>query len=245
MIEIRELYKSFGEQEVLKGVNLRVPEGGITVILGKSGAGKSVLLKHIIGLLKPDRGEIVVMGKEITRMRGGELNEFRKRFGMLFQEGALFDSMTVFDNVAFPLREHTDLPEREIRERALKKLAQVGLEEAREKMPSELSGGMKRRVALARALALDPQIVLFDEPTTGLDPLVAAAIEDLILETQQRLGKTFVVITHDIRTARRVASKVALLEEGRIVLEGSPEEFFRSSHPMVRAFLSREEAPLH
>jgi len=240
MIEIRDLHKSFGGQEVLKGVNLVIPRGQITVILGRSGAGKSVLLKHMIGLFRPDRGEILVMGKNISRMGERELMELRKRFGMLFQEGALFDSLTVAENVAFPLREHTDLPEKEVQEVVIRRLEDVGLAEAADKMPSELSGGMKKRAALARALALDPDIVLFDEPTTGLDPVVAGTIEELIIETQRHLGKTFVVITHDLKTALRISQKMALLEGGRIAIEGRPEEVLHSGHPLLEAFLKRE-----
>ncbi|RLB04421.1 MAG: ABC transporter ATP-binding protein, partial [Deltaproteobacteria bacterium] len=222
MIEIKGLYKSFGKQKVLDGVDLQIPSEQTTVILGRSGVGKSVLLKHIIGLLRPDRGEIRVDGIDITRLRDKELNEMRKKFGMLFQEAALFDSMTVGENVAFPLREHTKLKEDEIRKIVAQKLEQVGLAGAQEKMPAELSGGMKRRVGLARALALDPEIVLFDEPTTGLDPLMAEAIEDLIIETQKRLRRTFVAITHDIQTAFRIAHKIAMLHDGKIIEEGSP-----------------------
>lgn len=244
MIEVKGLYKSFGDQEVLRGVDLLVPKGQITVILGRSGAGKSVLLKHMIGLIRPDRGQILVMGKDITKMREKELTQLRKRFGMLFQEGALFDSLTVAENVAFPLREHTDLSEKEIREIVKEKLSQVGLAGDMEKMPAELSGGMRRRAALARALALDPDIVLFDEPTTGLDPVVAATIEDLIIETQRRLGKTFVVITHDLKTALRIGQKLALLDRGQIALQGRPEDVLRSGHPLLEAFLRRERSPV-
>ncbi len=244
MIEVKGLYKSFGDQEVLRGVDLLVPKGQITVILGRSGAGKSVLLKHMIGLIRPDRGQILVMGKDITKMREKELTQLRKRFGMLFQEGALFDSLTVAENVAFPLREHTDLSEKEIREIVKEKLSQVGLAGDMEKMPAELSGGMRRRAALARALALDPDIVLFDEPTTGLDPVVAATIEDLIIETQRRLGKTFVVITHDLKTALRIGQKLALLDRGQIALQGRPEDVLRSGHPLLEAFLRRERSPI-
>jgi len=241
MIEIRQLHKSFGKQNVLNGVDILIPQGQTTVILGTSGGGKSVLLKHIIGLLRPERGEIRIDGIDITRLKGKDLNEMRKKFGMLFQEAALFDSMNVGDNVAFPLREHTKLKEVDIRSIVAQKLEQVELPGVEEKMPSELSGGMKRRVGLARALALDPEIVLFDEPTSGLDPLLAEAIEELIIETHRRLGRTFVVITHDIHTAFHVAHKIAMLHEGRIVEEGSPGAFRRSLNPVVQAFLARDE----
>lgn len=241
MIEIRGLHKSFGALKVLKGVDLQIPKGQTTVILGRSGTGKSVLLKHIIGLISPDRGKILIDGVDITRLGDRDLNEVRKRFGMLFQEAALFDSMTVRENVAFPLREHTRLNEENIGKLVAYKLEQVGLPRQEEKMPAELSGGMKRRVGLARALALDPEIVLFDEPTTGLDPPMAEAIEDLIIETQRRLGDTFVVITHNITTAFHIAHKIAMLHEGRVVVEGPPRTFRRSSHPVVQAFMARGE----
>lgn len=241
MIEIRGLYKSFGEQKVLDGVDLQINKGRTTVILGRSGIGKSVLLKHIIGLLQPDRGEIRIDGIDITRLEGKDLNEMRKKFGMLFQETALFDSMTVGANVAFPLREHTKLKEGEIGKIVAQKLEQVGLLGLEEKMPAELSGGMKRRVGLARALSLDPEIVLVDEPTSGLDPVMAEAIEELIIETQRRLEETFVVITHDIHAAFHIAHKIAMLHDGKIVEEGSPEAFRGSSNPVVQAFLARGE----
>jgi phospholipid/cholesterol/gamma-HCH transport system ATP-binding protein len=241
MIEIRGLHKSFGEQKVLTGVDLQIPSGKITVILGRSGVGKSVLLKHIIGLIRPDRGRIWIDGVDITRMTDRDLNEMRKRFGMLFQDAALFDSMDVGENVAFPLREHTKLNEEKIRAIVAQKLEQVGLPGQDEKMPAQLSGGMKRRVGLARALALDPEIVLFDEPTVGLDPPMAEAIEHLIIGTQRRLGRTFVAITHSIHTAFHIAHKIAMLHEGRIIEEGSPEAFRGSSNPMVQTFLIRGE----
>jgi phospholipid/cholesterol/gamma-HCH transport system ATP-binding protein len=241
MIKIRGLHKSFGALKVLQGVDLHIPKGKITVILGRSGVGKSVLLKHIIGLIRPDRGRVWIDGVDITRLGDKDLNEMRKRFGMLFQEAALFDSLNVGANVAFPLHEHTKLNEKDIREIVAQKLEQVGLPGLEEKMPAQLSGGMKRRVGLARAIVLDPEIVLFDEPTTGLDPPMAEAIEELIRETQQRLGETFVVITHNIHTAFHVAHKIAMLHEGRIVEESPPQAFRGSSHPVVQAFMAREE----
>lgn len=225
---------------MLRGVDLLVPKGKITVILGPSGAGKSVLLKHLIGLMKPDRGQILVDGEDITRMGLRELERVRKRFGMLFQEGALFDSLTVFENVAFPLWEHTRLGEEEVRRVVEEKLRQVGMLEAAHKYPAELSGGMKKRAALARALALDPDIVLCDEPTSGLDPIAASTVEELLKETQRRLGKTFVVITHDLRTALSLGDKIALLDGGRIEVQGNPEEVLGSGHPLMEAFLRRE-----
>jgi phospholipid/cholesterol/gamma-HCH transport system ATP-binding protein len=241
MIEIRGLYKSFGEQKVLKGVDLQIPKGEITVILGRSGVGKSVLLKHIIGLIRPDRGKIWIDGVDITLLGDKELNELRKKFGMLFQDAALFDSMDVGDNVAFPLVEHTKLNRENIKKIVAQKLEQVGLPGQEWKMPAQLSGGMKRRVGLARALALDPEIVLFDEPTAGLDPPMAEAIEHLIIETQRTLGRTFVAITHSIHTAFHIAHKIAMLHEGRIIEEGSPKAFKRSSNQVVQAFMIRGE----
>jgi phospholipid/cholesterol/gamma-HCH transport system ATP-binding protein len=239
MIEIRGLHKSFGALKVLGGVDLQIPKGKTTVILGRSGVGKSVLLKHIIGLIRPDRGRVWIDGVDITQLGDKDLNEVRKKFGMLFQEAALFDSMNVGANVAFPLREHTKLNEKDIRRIVAQKLEQVGLPDLEGKMPAQLSGGMKRRVGLARAIVLDPEIVLFDEPTTGLDPPMAEAIEELIIETQRRLGETFVVITHSIHTAFHIAHKIAMLHDGRIVEEGSPRSFKGSSNPTVRAFMAR------
>lgn len=241
MIEIRGLHKSFGALKVLQGVDLQIPKGKTTVILGRSGVGKSVLLKHIIGLIRPDRGKIWIDGVDITLLGDADLNELRKKFGMLFQEAALFDSMNVGANVAFPLREHTKLSEKDIKEIVAQRLEQVGLPRLEEKMPAQLSGGMKRRVGLARALALDPEIVLFDEPTTGLDPPMAEAIEDLMLETQQRWEETFVVITHDINVAFHIAHKIAMLHKGRIIAEGPPQDFKRSSNPVVQAFMARRD----
>lgn len=238
MIEIRGLHKSFGALKVLQGIDLQIPKGKITVILGRSGEGKSVLLKHIIGLIRPDRGRVWIDGVDITQLGDKDLNEMRKRFGMLFQEAALFDSLNVGENVAFPLREHTKLNEKDVSGIVAQKLEQVGLPGLEGKMPAQLSGGMKRRVGLARAIVLDPEIVLFDEPTTGLDPPMAEAIDKLIIETQRRLGETFVVITHSIHTAFHIAHKIAMLHEGRIVEEGSPRSFKGSSNPVVQAFLS-------
>jgi phospholipid/cholesterol/gamma-HCH transport system ATP-binding protein len=242
-IQVREVHKSFGAQRVLNGINLSVERGKITVIIGKSGGGKSVLMKHLIGLLKPDRGQIWVDGVEITGLDETGLNEVRKRFGMLFQEAALFDSMDVGDNVAFPLREHTALTEKEVTGLVDEKLAQVGLSGFNRKMPSELSGGMKKRVGLARALALDPDIVLFDEPTSALDPVISLTIEKLIKETQQRLNKTYVVISHDILGMFRIADKVAMLYDGEIVAFGTPEEVRMSELPAVREFMEATRIP--
>ncbi len=240
MIKIINLHKSFGNQHVLRGVNLEIPKGKITFIMGQSGTGKSVLLKHIIGLIEPDEGQILIDGKDITRLNERELNELRKRVGMLFQEGALFDSMTVGENVAFPLREHTKLSHSEIWARVKSKLAQVGLLDAIDKMPSELSGGMKKRAALARALALEPEIVLFDEPTTGLDPIMQKNISELIKKTQRQNQLTCVVISHDVPVALEIADKIAFLHEGVIIEEGTPEQILGSSHPFIKEFLKSQ-----
>jgi len=243
VIRVKDVYKSFGRQKVLNGINLAVERGEITVIIGKSGSGKSVLMKHLIGLIKPDRGEILVDGVDITRLGESQLNEVRKRFGMLFQEAALFDSMTVEENVAFPIREHRRFSDGEVGRLVDEKLRQVGLSGVNEKMPSELSGGMKKRVGLARALALDPEIVLFDEPTSALDPVISLTIEDLIKKTQTRLKKTYVVISHDILGMFRIADKVAMLCDGQIVAFGTPDEVRRSDLPAVKEFLEATRIP--
>ncbi len=236
MVELVGVKKRFGAQEVLKGVDLTIPKGKLTFIMGRSGTGKSVLLKHMIGLIRPDEGKILVDGVDVTNFSERQWLKFRRKFGYLFQEGALFDSMTVAENVAFPLREHTKLSEKEIWQRVEEKLERVGLREAWNKYPSELSGGMRKRAALARALALEPEIILFDEPTTGLDPVLQVSIMKLIKETQEFYGITGVVVSHDVAVAIQVADYIAFLYEGRIVAEGSPEEVRRSEHPFVKEF---------
>lgn len=241
MIQLINISKAFNSHEVLKGLNLEIPTGKLTVILGPSGEGKSVILKHIIGLLKPDRGRIVVDGTDLSKLSDPELNEFRKRFGMLFQSAALFDSMTVEENVAFPLKEHTHLSPSDIEKKVREKLAVVGLEKALGKMPSALSGGMRKRVGLARAIALEPKIILYDEPTTGLDPLMTEAINLLIADMQKKLQVTSVVISHDVESTFEIADLVAMLHEGKIIAQGAPQEFKRSDHPFVRKFLERSE----
>ncbi len=238
MIRLVNLSKSFKKQSVLKDLNLSIPTGQTTVIIGRSGGGKSVLLKHIIGLFRPDDGEIWVDGQDLVRMSEKELYKIRKRFGMLFQEGALFDSMNVGENVAFPIREHKQLKGSEIRKLVAEKLELVGLSGVEEKMPAELSGGMRKRVALARAMALEPDILLFDEPTTGLDPILTASIDRLIMDTQQRFKMTCVVISHDIQSVFQIAHNIAMLYEGKIIIEGTPQVFQESSDPIVREFLS-------
>ena len=220
MIKIIDINKSFNSKKVLNNTNLQIEKGRITVIIGRSGEGKSVLIKHIIGLLRPDSGEILLDGQDITKMTERELNEVRRRFGMLFQGAALFDSMTVGENVAFPLREHTEMPETDLKKVVKEKLRKVGLKDIENMMPADLSGGMKKRVGLARAIAMDPEIVLFDEPTTGLDPVMSDNIATLILDTQRDLKTTYVVITHDIPLTYKIADKVAMLHEGKIVEQG-------------------------
>jgi phospholipid/cholesterol/gamma-HCH transport system ATP-binding protein len=222
MIKLINLYKSFGKQVVLDGLDLEIDAGKTTVIIGRSGGGKSVLLKHIIGLLRPDKGEVLIDGTDITKLGDRDLNEIRKKFGMLFQEAALFDSMTVGENVAFPLREHTRMKEEEIRRAVADRLRSVGLTGVEAKMPSELSGGMRKRVGLARAIAMQPEIVLFDEPTTGLDPVMAEAINRLIVETQKNLDLTCIVISHDIRSIFAIGHRIAMLHEGKIIEYGTP-----------------------
>ena len=238
MIKLVDIYKSFGRQKVLDGLNLDIEDGKTTVITGGSGGGKSVLLKHIIGLIKPDSGQVIVDDVDIASLNDRDLNEVRKKFGMLFQEAALFDSMNVMENVAFPLREHTRKKEKEIREIVKERLRAVGLTGIEDKMPSELSGGMRKRVGLARAIALHPQIVLFDEPTTGLDPVMTEAINELIVETQEKFNLTCVVISHDVQSIFTVGHKIAMLYEGRIIEYGTPDKIKMSSNPVLRQFLS-------
>lgn len=237
IIEFVNVHKSFRGQKVLDGIDLKVPRGKTTVIIGRSGGGKSVTLKHMIGLMKPDRGQILVDGEDITTLGRTDLNRVRRRFGMLFQEGALFDSKTVGENVAFPLVEHTKVDRQEIEARVAEMLRTVGLPDIEDKMPSELSGGMRKRVGLARALILGPEIVLFDEPTSGLDPIMADAIDQLIHETQQESGRTYVVISHDIQATFKIAHRIAMLYEGRIIAYGSPDEIRASQNPFVSQFL--------
>jgi phospholipid/cholesterol/gamma-HCH transport system ATP-binding protein len=223
---------------VLDNLNLEIEPQKITFIIGQSGGGKSVLLKHIIGLMKPDSGRIFIGDKDIAKLREKELNTVRKNFGMLFQDAALFDSMTVGENIAFPLKEHTRLPNHEIKKIIEAKLLQVGLKGISHKMPSELSGGMRKRVGLARAIALDPKIILFDEPTTGLDPIMRDAIDNLIVRTHQQTGATCIVISHDIESTFKIAHKVAMLYKGSIIEYGSPEEIKTSSNSVVGRFIT-------
>ena len=236
-IRLQDLSKSFGEQKVLDRLDLKIPRGATMTVLGRSGTGKSVLLKLLIGLQKPDGGGIEINGKEITALPLDELNRMRKTVGFLFQQAALYDSLTVEENVAFPLRRHTAMKDDERQARVRELLARVGMEEALEKMPGDLSGGMKKRVGLARALALDPKIMLLDEPTAGLDPITASEINELICELQDERHMSSIIVTHDMRSVKKVADRVALLNEGRIVFEGTLEEMKESKHPFVKKFI--------
>ncbi len=237
MIKLIKITKSFKSQKVLDELDLNIDPEKITVIIGQSGGGKSVLLKHIIGLIRPDSGQIIIDGIDITNLNDKKLNEIRKKFGMLFQDAALFDSMTVGENVAFPLNEHTRLSRKEVNKTVNEKLNLVGLENVTHKMPSELSGGMRKRVGLARAIALDPKIVLFDEPTTGLDPIMRESVDELIVSTQKRTKATFVIISHDIESAFTIAHKVAMLYQGKIVAVGTPDEIRSSNNSFVKRFI--------
>jgi phospholipid/cholesterol/gamma-HCH transport system ATP-binding protein len=242
VIEVVDLWKSFGDNHVLKGISLTIPRGTTFVVLGGSGSGKTVLLKHLIGLLKPDRGRVIVDGMEMSALTGKALTDARQRFGMVFQGAALFDSMTVYENVAFPLTEKRGGPTArgdEVRARVIEKLKVVDLgEEVLERWPAELSGGMRKRVALARALVSDPQVVLYDEPTTGLDPITSDSVDGMIMNAKKRLGITSMVISHDIASAFRVADRLAVLYDGHLAAEGTPEEVRRSTDPFVQRFLA-------
>jgi phospholipid/cholesterol/gamma-HCH transport system ATP-binding protein len=233
VIQIENLHKSFDENHVLRGVNLEIPQGEAAVILGPSGCGKSVLLKHIIGLMTPDQGRVVVNGIEISSLSRKDLNVARRNFGMLFQSAALFDSMTVYENVSLGLTEHTQLSHAEKQDIVAQKLELVGLEGTEEMFPSELSGGMRKRVGLARAICLDPAVVLYDEPTTGLDPVIGDTINDLIARLQERLNITSVIVTHDMRSAFKIGDRLAMLSEGRISFVGTPDEMKASNDPIV------------
>src|SRR5437868_2404362 len=245
VISLQHIFKSFGGKDVLRDMSIDVEKGESVVIVGGSGTGKSVTLKHIIGLMQPDDGHVYVDGQDLCCMRAVDLNRFRQRFGMAFQEGALFDSMSVFENIAFPLRRHTKFSEQEIRERVDECLDLVHLDNVGSKRPSELSGGMRRRVGFARAISLKPEILLFDEPTTGLDPVISDVIAELIVEMDETLNTTTVTITHDMKVAFKIADRVAMLHKGHIVEEGTPEEFQSSTNPMVQQFIEgRAEGPL-
>jgi len=244
-IELIDVRKSFGGQQVLSGVNLQVEEGTTTVIVGASGQGKSVVLKHMLGLMKPDSGQVKVYGQDIARASKRQLKEVRKDFGVLFQNVALFDSMTIYDNVALPLRERTDASETEIRANVEEKLEMMDLHEVNQKYPAQLSGGMQKRVGLARALVLDPKIVFFDEPTTGLDVLKSNEIYRLFHNTQARLRYTAVIVSHDVPKIFKLSDKVALLAEGVIQSSISSEEFQRSENPLIRHFVETTMGPIY
>ena len=241
MIEVIDLHKSLNGVQVLKGISFKVDKGEILALMGKSGHGKSVLLKHIVGIMKPDRGSILIDGEDISTSRGAALERLRRKFGFLFQGGALFDSINVFENVAFPLREKVRMEKEKVREKVFQELEQVGLPGVELKFPAELSGGMKKRVALARCLCTDPEIMLFDEPTTGLDPVTARSINNLIKETHDRIKFTGVIITHDITQVLSIVQKVAVLDAGKIEFIGTPGETRSSTNPIVRQFFDDHE----
>jgi phospholipid/cholesterol/gamma-HCH transport system ATP-binding protein len=245
MVRVVDLHKAFAGQLVLKGVNLELEGGKITTIIGGSGSGKTVLLKHLNALLLPDRGSVIVDGTDITRIGEKALNAMRQKYGVLFQGAALLDSMTIYDNVAFPLREKTKLSEHEIEKKVNERLAQVGLEGAGHKFPAEVSGGMKKRAGLARALIMEPEIVLFDEPTTGLDPLLGKSIHQLIRKMHSTFGFTGVIVSHDIPEVFKISDRVAMLMNG-VILEAAPTpDFLASKNPMIRQFIDVDvEGPL-
>jgi phospholipid/cholesterol/gamma-HCH transport system ATP-binding protein len=244
MIEARNLEKSFGAQKVLDDVSFRIENGESVAIIGRSGGGKSVLLKHLIGLLKPDSGEVLIDGENIEPMNERQLLRVRRKFGMVFQGAALFDSMTVEENVAFGLRRHENLSESEIARRVTKTLEMVDLPGTENKNPAELSGGMRKRVGLARAIIYEPQIVLYDEPTTGLDPIVSDSIDKLIIRVRDHLKVTSIVVTHDMRTARRVGNHVLMLHDKKIYANCTPESLFASQDPIVRQFIDGVADPM-
>jgi len=255
-VEFIDTYKAFGRARILRGLNMGLPEGMVSMILGPSGTGKSVCIKHMVGLLYPDEGDVLVHGESVPNMADDDLFEMRKKFGLLFQDGALFGSMNLFDNVAFPLRQHTEKGEEEVQEIVNRRLNEVGLGDAADKMPNELSGGMRKRAGFARALVLEPDIVLFDEPDSGLDPVRTALLGELILEIHRDMMDdakkkqkdhlpTFAVITHDIMSARRVADYINVLWKGRIVEAGPAEDMLGSENPFIRQFLAGEsQGPL-
>ncbi|AEI15192.1 Sulfate-transporting ATPase [Flexistipes sinusarabici DSM 4947] len=238
VIEMSGIYKSFGSQKVHEGINLLIPRNKISVILGPSGTGKSVLLKQMMGLIMPDKGNIFVDGENLVEMDKKQLLKVRKKFGMLFQSAALFDSMSVYENVAFPLREHTKFKEDEIKNIVMEKLRLVGLVNVENKMPSELSGGMRKRVGLARAIALEPQIILYDEPTTGLDPIMRDMVDNLIYETQKELDVTSVVISHDIDSTNKIGDYVSMIYNGKTIINDTIDNFRKTDDSYVKQFLS-------
>jgi phospholipid/cholesterol/gamma-HCH transport system ATP-binding protein len=241
-MEVRNVHKAFGDFKVLQGLNLNFQDDAITTVLGPSGTGKSVLIKHLVGLLQPDDGEVLIFGEDLWTMSEHDRYEVRKQMGVLFQDGALFGSMNLFDNTAFPLRKHTDKSEDEIREIVQQRLTEVGLERSWYKHPNEVSGGMRKRAGFARALVMDPKIVFFDEPDSGLDPVRTSLLNDLIIEMHAEHKGTYLLVTHDIRTARKVSDYVGLIWKGEVVHYGEAEDAFASDDPFVRQFLSGESA---
>ncbi|MBK7877981.1 MAG: ABC transporter ATP-binding protein [Planctomycetes bacterium] len=240
ILRFRDVHKSFGTQKVLDGLSFEVKRGRTLAIMGPSGTGKSVVLRHAIGLMQPDSGTVEVEGRDVAKLRGKELAELRRRMGYLFQEGALINWLSVGENVCLPLRENTNLPDAEIRKRAEEKLALVRVENAWDKMPSQISGGMKKRVGLARALITDPEIILYDEPNAGLDPEISASINELIRELKVRLGVTAIVVEHRVNCIKTVADEVLFLEKGRPLVQLPPKEFFASRHPRLVQFLGTD-----
>lgn len=238
MIEIINVCKSFDGHKVLDNLNLNIKSGDTTVIIGRSGCGKSVLLKHIIGLLKPDSGHILIDGKDTTRMDEKELNEVRMKFGMLFQGLAFFDSLTILENVGFGMLEHTNASKEEVAKRVKECLALVGLKDIEDKKPAELSGGMKKRVGLARAILLRPHIILYDEPTTGLDPIMGDSINDLIVKLHSKLNVTSIAVTHDMTSAYKIGDRIAMLYNGKIIADGTPDEIKNTKDPIVKQFIT-------
>lgn len=237
-IEFRQVYKSFNHIPILAGMDFTIEPGETVTIIGGSGIGKSVTLKLIVGLLKPEAGQVLIEGEDIVPLAEDQLTRIRKKIGMVFQSSALFDSLSVAENIAYPLREHTAMSEREIRERITETLHLVGLEGAEDKEPADLSGGMRKRVALARAIALTPRIILYDEPTTGLDPTNTEKINELIVDMDRKLAVTSVVVTHDMRSAFKISNRIGLLDKGKIVIVGTPEEIQRADLPLVRQFVN-------
>jgi len=238
MIDIIELYKDFNNRRVLDGLSLKIDTGSTCVIIGRSGCGKSVLLKHIVGILRPDKGKLLVDNQEVDKLNEDELNALRLKIGMVFQGGALFDSMTVAENVGFGLIEHDGIARKELLERVEGALCMVGLCGIGNLMPSELSGGMKKRVALARAICINPQIILYDEPTTGIDPITADSINELIIGLHDKLKVTSIVVTHDMKSAYKIADRIAMMYQGKIIAQGSPEEIQNTDHPVVHQFIN-------
>lgn len=246
MIKVTDVHKSYGAQKVLDGIRFTIDSGAITSIIGRSGGGKTVLLKHLIGLERPDSGHIEIDGERLDLLRETDLNNIRKRIGVLFQDGALFDSLTVNENVAFPLKEHTKLKDEEIKRIVEKKLSTVGMSSHGDKYPAQISGGMRKRAGLARALALEPKVVFFDEPTSGLDPVTKAVIYDLIIKTHAENQITYVVVSHDIAGVFAVSDQIMMLWEGKILAKGTPKQMKEASNPIIRQFISGSAAgPIH